>query len=73
MAEQEEKFESYKLGVNWIEFGDQREGLLDALLESAVHLTAAQKSQVFSLWKRHPIRQQGKRVSARCYSCTGWS
>jgi hypothetical protein len=55
----EESFESYSLGITWIEFGDQDRPDLDRLLDSRTDLTPQQRSKLVSLWKRHPDRQKG--------------
>ena len=58
-SSQEERFNTFDLGISWYEFGDLRESDLDAIL-GATDLTPVQKGKVVSLWKRHPNRQTGK-------------
>ena len=63
----EEQFNSFNLGVTWTEFGDQRESDLDKLLDSLSDLTTQNRTKLVSLWKRHPDKQQGKKLLFRAY------
>jgi hypothetical protein len=64
----EEEFASYKLGVSWIQFGDQDRSDLDDLLATK-NIHGEARTKLVSLWKRHPDRQQGK-TSIICSSCS---
>ena len=63
----EEQFNSFNLGVTWTEFGDQRESDLDKLLDSLSDLTTQNRTKLVSVWKRHPDKQQGKKLLFRAY------
>lgn len=54
----EDQFNAYNLGVTWTVFGDQREADLDKLLDSRPDLAPPQRSELVSLWKRHPNKRK---------------